>query len=119
MFALIGAVEMAIVALGRVVDMMMNARDAIACSIEIPEIVSSSSKALKKIRNAYEHIDDRALGKGAWGKPDPQALTIFDQTQLIAHDRILYGHDSLDLSDEVPRILAATREFFKTAARGE
>lgn len=77
--------------------------------------LSSSQEAFTAIRNAYEHIADRALGQ-VNRKPHPDALTIVDQSELLSHDRIKYGGPSLDLVHEDPGLLADAREFLKEAA---
>lgn len=116
--ALIGAVEMAIVALGRAVDMVKKAKTAIECDLQVPEAVSEAMAALIEIRNAYEHIEDRAQGQ-VRGQPHPDALTIFDYRELIEHDRIRYGQHELDLVEQVPKLLGAVRQFLKNASAND
>lgn len=114
-YELIGAVEMAIVALGRVADMALKARDSIDCRIQVPEIIITSSIALMAIRDSFEHIEDRAIGQ-VRNKANLEALTIFDHAQILANDRIVYGDFELDLKVQVPNILVEAREFFKSSA---
>jgi hypothetical protein len=106
---------MAIVALGRAVDMVRQAADSIGCTVPLPAQVTSSWPALHDIRNAYEHIEDRALGQ-VHEKPHPDALTIFDQERLLTAGALVYGKHQLDVTKEVPRLLAEVRQFFKDAA---
>lgn len=117
-FELVGAVELAIVALGRALDMVVKAHVAIRSPVAVPEKVLSSLSAVTAIRNAYEHIEDRALGT-VHGKPNPVALTIFDHVQLIQNDRAVYGRHYLDLRAEVPELLRKARAFLKLAAGDE
>ena len=49
-------------------------------------------------------------------KPHPDALTIFDQHQLLTDGILVYGQHQLDMTNEVPRLLAEVRQFFKDAA---
>jgi hypothetical protein len=90
-FRLIGAVESAVIALGRGCDMVARATELLGSTATVPLSISSSQEALTAIRNAYEHIEDRALGR-VNKKPHPDALTIFDQSELLTHDRIRYGN---------------------------
>jgi hypothetical protein len=53
---------MAVVALGRGVDMVRQAADLIGCTLPVPAQVPASRPALHEIRDAYEHIEDRAPG---------------------------------------------------------
>ena len=114
-FRLVGAVESAVIALGRGCDMVAQAPELLGSAAAVPPSIVSSQAALTAIRNAYEHIEDRALGR-VNKKPHPDALTIFDQSELLSHDRIRYGNHSLDLVQEVPALLADAREFLKEAA---
>ena len=68
------------------------------------------------IRNAYEHIEDRALGN-VHNKSDPVALTIFDHDTLLREDAIVYGPHRLTLDNDLPCLLAETREYLKNAAK--
>jgi hypothetical protein len=54
--------SMAVVALGRGVDMVRQAADLIGCTLPVPAQVPASRPALHEIRDAYEHIEDRAPG---------------------------------------------------------
>jgi hypothetical protein len=115
LFDLIGAVEMAVVALGRAVDMVRQAAASIGCTVPVPTQVTSSWPALHEIRNAYEHIEDRALGQ-VRARPHAEALTIFDQRRLLSDAVLVYGQHELDIDREVPRLLAEVRQFLKDAA---
>lgn len=113
--ALIGAVESAVIALGRAIDMADRARQLIGAARTVPVSVVTHKKAITAIRNAYEHIEDRALGLDR-GRPHPDALTIFDYRRLLEHNAIVYGSHSLGLSDDVPQLLQDARAFFKVIA---
>jgi hypothetical protein len=114
-FGLVGAVELAVVALGRVCDMIDKAQGLIQATVPVPPMLVSKRIVLNKIRNAYEHIEDRALGQ-VNRQPHPDALTIFDYQELLSHDRITYGTHSLDLANDVPKLIAEARGFLKDVA---
>ena len=115
LFDLIGTVETAVVALGRAVDMAARAQELIGTAVVLPPAIMTKQEAVKVIRNAYEHIEDRALGT-VRNKPDPQALMIFDHQRLIEDDVITYAQHTLDLASEVPALLADTRQYLKDVA---
>ncbi|KRF10915.1 hypothetical protein [Nocardioides sp. Soil796] len=117
-FAVLGGVETTVVTLHRAIDMAKKASSSIGTTIALPESITRLWAALSAIRNAYEHIEDRALGN-VWGKPDPAALTIFDNTALLHDDTIVYGGHRLTLDGDVPTLLTDTRQFLKDAARGQ
>lgn len=118
LFELVGAVELAVVALSRAIDMVTGAASAIGSVAAVPDAITNTEPAVTAIRNAYEHIEDRALGN-VHGRPDPVALTIFDHGELINRDRIVYGGYELDLAAEVPELLQEARSFFLDAAGNE
>ncbi len=84
--------------------------------INLPESITRLSASVTAIRNAYEHIEDRALGT-VFGKPDPVALTIFDHGTLLREDTIVYCTNRLTL-DDLRTLIADTRQLLKDAAKG-
>jgi len=96
-FELIGLVESAVLALSRAVDMVVRTETLLGKRVPVPSVITGSSTALTEIRNAYEHIEDRALGQ-VRQKPDANALSIFDYTSLIRDHIIEYGTHQLDLT---------------------
>ena len=111
-FNVLGSVELAVISLGRGVSMILDLPGEFGIECELPTSLRSAQPALNAIRNAYEHIEDRALGT-IHGTPSEDALTIFDYERLLRDDVITYGTHTLDLSDEVPQLLADAREALK------
>ena len=105
------------IALGRSIDMVTRARSLIGTTVPVPTNITNSIQAVSEIRNAYEHIEDRALGR-VRQKPDPQALTIFDYRRLLDDDEIVYAGHSLNLVNEVPTLLRDARQYLKDVAGG-
>jgi hypothetical protein len=115
LFELVGAVELTVIAVGRAVDMVMKARTQIVRDVPVPDAVANAQEAVKEIRDAYEHIDERAAGN-VWRKPHPDALTIFDWRRLLVDGVITYGPHEIELTEQLPALLSAIRRFFKDAA---
>jgi hypothetical protein len=113
-FEIVGNIEITVVALSRAIDMATKLGGLAPISTSVPANVVARMATLTELRNAYEHIEDRAQGQ-VWSKPDPQALTIFDWSSLFQDDAITYAGHRLDLKD-VPRLLLDTRTFLKKAA---
>lgn len=84
LFGLIAAVELAVVAVGRVCDMIDKAGPLLGSTVSVPPTIAMKRAAVNDIRNAYEHIEDRALGT-VFGKPHPDALTIFNHADLFEY----------------------------------
>lgn len=115
-FLLIGEVELAIVGLGRAVDMVKEAAANLGCQVPVPPQVAASQPAVHAIRNAYEHIEDRALGR-VNQLEHPDALSIFNWERLVMDDVIAYGDHELDLTTEVPAVVTEVRQFLKDASQ--
>jgi hypothetical protein len=114
-FELVGATELALVSLGRAVDMCMQAEALIGTTATLPADISNRETAVRKIRNAYEHIEDRALGN-VNRVPHPDALTIFDHHRVATDGVIAYGAYELDLATDIPAVIQAARQYLKDVA---
>jgi len=114
-FELVGATELAIVSLGRVVDMCMQAATVLSSTVTVPVDIATRCDAVREIRNAYEHIEDRALGN-VRKTPHPDALAIFDHERVVVDGVIAYGAYQIDLATDVQRIIVAARQFLKDVA---
>jgi len=85
--------------------------------LQLPATITRKALALREIRNAFEHIEDRALGK-VRGKTDADALSIFDQRDLFTRGVLTYASHSLALRSEVlPMLVHARRAAFETAVQ--
>jgi hypothetical protein len=72
----------------------------------VPPDITTRCDAVREIRSAYEHIEDRALGK-VRGKPHLDALTTFDHLRVVKDGVIGYGAYHLDLATDIPQTIAA------------
>ena len=113
-FEIVGDIEVAVVALGRVVDMAAEVGRVTEAPLTIPSPLVEIRRALIEIRNAYEHIDERARGR-VRERPHPDALSIFDWTMLFQEGVIRYGAHYLSL-DQCFELLSEARAFLKQAA---
>jgi hypothetical protein len=114
---LIHLVQEGIVALGRSLALIRKGIEI--CSYEIDEsaVIAASESAIKAVRDAYEHIDERAAGRLRGGVDDDRAYTIFNHDTLLQHGVIEYMEHRLDLA-ELPAILDACRATIKALAGG-
>ena len=68
------------------------------------------------MRNAFEHIDERAEGRiGRFKEFDPEALTIFGQPDFIESSELSYKGYSVKFEEEVISALLECREFIMNA----
>jgi hypothetical protein len=116
-FAALGFSELLCVALGRAVDMLQKIPTEFSVDLQLPATITGKALALREIRNAFEHIEDRALGK-VRGKTNDDALSIFDQRDLITRGVLTYASHSLALRSEIlPMLVDARRAAFETAVQ--
>ena len=111
-FKALGYAELMCVALNRAIRMIKAIPPEFSVSVALPNTVDAIFPALKEIRDALEHIEERALEiVNARGDHHPDALTIFDQNDFFASGVLRYADQSLDVRAEVIPALIASRKF--------
>lgn len=116
-FDLLGTTEQALVALNRAMDMSMKADTDIGTTVTVPTDITTWRKCVTEIRDAYEHIDERAVGEIRNNPSQSQiALSIFDHERVVVDGVIAYGGYQIDLENDVPDLITATRQYLKDAA---
>jgi len=113
-FEVIGFVEIAIVAMNRALQMALQLHERYSLTIHFPDSVRNKLPALKQMRNAYEHIEDRALGL-VGRKPHIDALSIFNYERLFKEGIATYSAYELDIYNEAIQLLIDTRQYLKEA----
>ena len=79
--------------------------------LEIPDSLQKLAPMFKDMRDAFEHIDERAQGKiNLRGKMDAEALTIFDQPDFIGSSVLHYRGKDLHFYEDVLVALLSCRE---------
>ena len=103
------------VALSRAIRMIVRARKTISTPAAVPQEITAIEGAVLAIRDAFEHIDERAVGKAR--REDPvDATSIFDQSDFFTSGVLRYAGHSLDIRQEVVPALIAGRRFIVEAA---
>ena len=107
-------------ALSRAVRMIVNAADKVGVTTSVPSGLQAIEEAATAIRDAFEHIDERALGVARRETP-ADALSIFDQGDLVSRHVLSYAGHSLNLPVDVLPHLVEARQFLYDAikARGD
>ena len=94
-------------ALSRAIRMISNASDKIGLKISVPPGLQTIEEPVTAIRDAFEHIDERALGVARRETP-ADALSIFDQRDLVTSHVLSYAEYSLSLPlDVLPNLVKA------------
>lgn len=114
-FRALSIAEILTVALGRSVDLLDTLSQSFPETPPIPTTIYAKKESVQEIRNAFEHIEDRALGQ-VRRKPHQDALSVFDQGNFLSQGKLTYGAHSLDLYTEVPQILIAARQYIYDVA---
>ena len=109
-FDALGHAESMCIALNRAVRMITQAQSTIATSLPVPQDVTAVEQPVVAIRNAFEHIDERAVGK-ARHENSIDAVSAFDQTDFFNSGILRYANHSLDLKSEVVPALIAGRQY--------
>ena len=108
-FKALGHAELMCIAFNRAIKMIENAHDKVSATTTVPNEVNTVQKAVLAIRNAFEHIDERAMGNARQEVP-ADAMSIFNQADLIS-GVLRYANHSLDLKAEVIPALIVARKF--------
>ena len=112
----LASAEVAIIALHRGFAMVYSLVDRFELDVPVPQGVRKIREAVWEMRNAFEHIDERAEGRIGRSKEfDPEALTIFDQPDFIDSSLLSYKEYSLNFEEEVLSALLECREFIMDA----
>ena len=114
-FNALAAAEMAIIALGRCYRMVCGLIEKYCPELQVPDSVTKTLEAVQEMRNAFEHIDERAEGRVGRGKSHLDELTIFNQPDFIESSILRYKDYELDFETDVIAALVDCRELIMGA----
>ena len=114
-FNALAAAEMAIVALGRCYRMVIALVEKHCPELQVPDSVTKTREAVLEMRNAFEHIDERAEAKVGRDKFDADALTIFNQPNFVKASILQYGGYKLNFESDVVAALVDCRDLVMDA----
>lgn len=112
---LIRTTEIAIVTFGRVSNLIQKARANASVTTSIPNDLNSAHSQVKELRDAYEHIEERSIGR-VYKSPNPAVLAMFDYSDLIRTGSVHYLGFSLNVRTELPELIQSARQFIIDAA---
>ena len=101
--------EVTVISLSRGVEMLYRLEEEFHLGFQIPEKINSFRKTLRRMRHAFEHIDDRAMGKARDGTAD-SAMSIFVQPHFVDNGVLTYAGESVLFTTGVPIALGECRE---------
>ena len=109
-FRALGNAELMCIALNRADRMVKDIAAKWLVAATVPDEVDTILPALTAIRDAFEHIDERAMGN-ARHEQQTSALSIFNQVEFVTSGILRYANFSLDLRSHVIPALIASRKF--------
>lgn len=116
LFEAFGYAEMMCIAFNRAIEMIRCFPSQFTSSVAAPSSVTALFPALTKIRDSFEHIEDRAIGQ-IRNKPHQDATSIFHQPDFFKSGVLRYASHSLDLAKEMlPALVAGRQYLFDVAA---
>ena len=115
-FNTLATAEMAIVALNRAIEMSITLIEEYCPDLELPESVQGIQGTVLEMRNAFEHIGDRARGKVNRTKiSHGDAWSIFNQPEFIEKSVLRYKEHLLNFDKDVIAALLECRELIMQA----
>ena len=111
----LGVAEVAIIALGRCYRMVRRLTETYCPGMDLPDSVTNTQEAVLEMRNAFEHIDERAEAKVAGGRTDADSLTIFNQPDFVSASILRYKGHELNFELDVIAALIDCRELIMEA----
>ena len=117
-FNALAEAEVAVIALDRCYLMIHGKNGLIEkyCpDLKVPDSIKNTREAVHEMRNAFEHIDERATGDIGGGRTNPEALTIFHQPDFVESSILRYKDYELNFESDVITALVDCRELIMDA----
>ena len=108
LFRALAMAEVTVISLSRSVQMLYSLEEKFGLGLQIPAEISSCRETLRRMRNALEHIDDRAVGN-AKDDTAETAMSIFLQPYFVNQGVLTYAGKGISFSTGVPPALGYCR----------
>ncbi len=109
LFRSLAMAEVTVISLSRAVAMLYRLEQKFSLGLQIPPMIESSRDTLRQMRNALEHIDDRAMGE-ARDDTAESAMSIFLQPHFVDDGVLTYAGEGLIFTTGVPVVLGHCRK---------
>ena len=109
MFQSLAMAEVTVISLSRGVEMLYRLEENFRLDLQIPERIGAFREPLRRMRNALEHIDDRAMGEARDGTAEG-AMSIFIQPLFVDKGVLTYAGEGILFSTGIPKALIQCRE---------
>ncbi len=108
LFRSLSMAEVTVISLSRSVEMLYRLEERLKLGLRIPEEIDSLRAPLLKMRNALEHIDERAMGEAKDGTVE-SAMSIFFQPYFVDHGVLVYAGEGISFAKGMPVALGHCR----------
>ena len=119
---IVGDAQLAMIALYRALDAAKKLPASLQLGIRYPAFPPSVSRKIQTVaalRHAYEHIDERAVGRiRRKNRPEEARLVFVGLIDLLEHRRARIGRRSLAVDNEASDLMVATRLYLVRAWTG-
>lgn len=109
-FDALGSADAMCIALNGAIRMIAEAKPRLSVKTRVPSTLRAVQEPVQAIRDAFEHIDERAFG-GAHRETPIEAISIFNQDDLLTSGTLRYANRVLDIRTQVLPALIAARQF--------
>ena len=109
LFRALAMAEVTVISLSRAVEILYRLEERFALGLQIPDEIDSFRDTLRRLRNALEHIDDRAMGEARDGTAN-SAMSIFFQPLFVDKGVLTYAGEGMVFTTGVPVALGHCRE---------
>ena len=109
LFRALAMAEVTVISMSRGIEMLHRMEEEFHLGLQIPEKIRSFRKTLRRMRNALEHIDDRAMGEAKDGTAE-SAMSIFIQPYFVDQGVLIYAGEGVLFTAGVPTVLGQCRE---------
>ena len=109
LFRALAMAEVTVISLSRGVQILYRLEERFDLGLQIPEEIDSLSATLLRMRNALEHIDERAMGEAKDGTAD-NAMSIFFQPHFVDQGVLTYAGEGMSFTKGVPVALGHCRK---------
>lgn len=113
LFRALAMAKVTVNSLCRAMEMIHRLEKESGLGLQFPEKFGSNRRVLRRVRNALEHIDDRAMGQARDGTAEG-ALSIFFQPYFVRQGVLTYSGQALSFAEGNPLVLRQCRKTVKS-----
>ena len=106
-----GDAEMAMIALNKAITIASTLSGKYRTGAAMPQLVQDRAAFVTRMRDHYEHIEDRAIGRTKRGLDEQEAARAFEFATLVRDRLFSDGDESLSVDGEATALIIAVRDY--------